>query len=440
MTRRIFLICCALFFLTFCGADLSAAQSTSPDGLQLSDFQVSPTQANIGDTVTVSFVLTNTSGHPIVISPEFGVFVGARWNSTSDANNRDFGHKDKGRKLRPGSRIVFKATRQLDATGVWRFWPAYNVNGHWGPFRWNEVVVQVAQTAAVPPPPPTVVDSSGALGTSPDGLQLSSFEVSPTQARVGDSVTVAFVLTNTSGHPIVISPEFGVFVGARWNSTSDANNRDFGHTDKGKKLSPGSRIVFRATRQLDAAGVWRFWPAYNVNGHWGPFRWHEIVVRATDSAVVPAVPPPPSHPSTGGSHAQNISRDGLQLTNFSVTPTQVQAGDKVTVTFTLTNTTSHPITISREYGIFVGARVNSTSDANNRDFGHRDKGRVLQPGHAMTMNATKKLDEAGTWRFWPAYNVNGHWGPFRWNEIVVEATGATSDQQPQKPHRRGHRY
>jgi hypothetical protein len=191
----------------------------------------------------------------------------------------------------------------------------------------------------------------------------------------------------------------------------------------------------KAARRLDAPGTWRFWPAYNVDGHWGPFRWNEIVVPVADAGVVPPSPPPPPTviDSTG---SQSISRDGLRLDHFDVHPAHVQVGDKVRVTFSLTNTTSHPLTISREFGVFVGTRVNSTSDANNRDFGHRDRGKVLPPGHTIRMHAVRTIDEAGTWRFWPAYNVDGHWGPFRWNEIVVEAT---ADQHPQHPPKRGHR-
>ena len=106
------------------------------------------------------------------------------------------------------------------------------------------------------------------------------------------------------------------------------------------------------------------------------------------------------------------------------------------VSYVLINVSQHPIRISPEFGVFVGARWNSTTDANNRDFGHRDRGRVLQPGHTIRMHAVKTIDEAGTWRFWPAYSVDGHWGPFRWNEIVVEAA---VNQHPQHPPKRGHR-
>ena len=126
---------------------LEQEQNISWDGLKLIDFMVNPKQLHAGDSVTVTFKLKNVTNQPIEISPRFGVFVGSRWNSTTDDNNRDFGHSYKGKVLQPGSEIVFLAIKKLDAAGIWRFWPAYNIDGHWGPFRWNEIVVEVGAGA-----------------------------------------------------------------------------------------------------------------------------------------------------------------------------------------------------------------------------------------------------------------------------------------------------
>lgn len=153
---NILLVSC-LFSLSV--ISVSTGESTSPDGLQLTSFNVNRTEGMVGDTVKISFTLTNATDQPITISPQFGVFVSARWNSTSDANNRDFGHTYQGKVLQPGARIVIKASKKLDAAGTWRFWPAYNVNGQWGPFRWNEIVVAVAAKPA---------DTSAGENTLPD--------------------------------------------------------------------------------------------------------------------------------------------------------------------------------------------------------------------------------------------------------------------------------
>lgn len=151
--KKSFLLC--LSCIAAIGAMLlsdTAIGAVSPDGLELVGFNVvTKTQApKVGNTVKVTFALKNTSGGDLQFNPSYGVFVGARWNSTTDANNRDFGHKYKGKVLKPGREVKFTATRKLDAVGTWRFWPAYNIGGHWGPFRWREAVVQVS---GGPPPP-----------------------------------------------------------------------------------------------------------------------------------------------------------------------------------------------------------------------------------------------------------------------------------------------
>jgi hypothetical protein len=133
-----------------------------------------------------------------------------------------------------------------------------------------------------------ILPGAALAAVTADGLELSGFYVrtrmNPT--RVGDTVKVSFKLKNVTGRDIRFDPRFGVFVGARWNSTTDANIRDFGHTFQGQVLKPGRAVTVDAKLILDTPGVWRFWPAYSIRGHWGPFRWNEAVIR------VPGGPPP----------------------------------------------------------------------------------------------------------------------------------------------------
>jgi hypothetical protein len=144
----LYLLCSAAIGVLLAGfvPPVSAMGPVSPDGLELSGFRFATERspARIGDTITVKFKLKNVSGVPIRFHPRYGVFVGSRWNSTSDANNRDFGHTFQGGILKPGKAVTVSASRRLDAPGAWRFWAAYNIGGHWGPFRWQEAVVQVS--------------------------------------------------------------------------------------------------------------------------------------------------------------------------------------------------------------------------------------------------------------------------------------------------------
>jgi hypothetical protein len=136
-----------LFLFLAVGAIL--AQPTLPNGLQLMRFEVrAPEPAVAGGTVYVEMTLRNDSGQRMQFDRNIGIFVGARVNSTSDANSRDFGHAYKGLVLAPGAQVTLRASRPLDAAGEWRFWPAFRLNGQWGPFRWNERTVLVYATAA----------------------------------------------------------------------------------------------------------------------------------------------------------------------------------------------------------------------------------------------------------------------------------------------------
>lgn len=116
--------------------------------------------------------------------------------------------------------------------------------------------------------------------------------------------------------------------------------------------------------------------------------------------------------------------NGLELTDFKVQNTQNPpvTSDPIFVSYKLKNVGAAPITFGSDVGVFVGARLNSTSDEGNYDFGFSQKGRVISPGQTITFQTKKVLPAGGTWRLWPAFKANGQWGPFRWHEIVINVT------------------
>jgi len=127
-----------------------------------------------------------------------------------------------------------------------------------------------------PPSPGETITRPDA--TSNDGLKVSGFQlIIRGPQKAGITFTVKFKLTNTTNSPITFSPEFGIFCGCRWNN----QNKDFGHASKGKVLGPKNSIAFQAGGSFTAAGHWEFWPAYHVNGHFGPYQWNEIALDIT---------------------------------------------------------------------------------------------------------------------------------------------------------------
>jgi hypothetical protein len=105
-----------------------------------------------------------------------------------------------------------------------------------------------------------------AANTLPNGLELTRFEISTANpAIVGSTLTVEMVFTNRSDQPLQFEGEPGIFVAARVNSTSNANNRDFGHTKKPLVLKPDASFTVRVSTKLETAGTWRFWPGFRLD-------------------------------------------------------------------------------------------------------------------------------------------------------------------------------
>jgi hypothetical protein len=119
------------------------------------------------------------------------------------------------------------------------------------------------------------------------------------------------------------------------------------------------------------------------------------------------------------------SPEGLKVTLFQLRG-DLELKGRFLVVFKLTNTTDDDITFHSQYGVFVGARC----DNQNKDFGHSHKGRTISPGGYVNMKASGRFDRPGTWTFWPAYNINGSWGPFKWNAITVNILNQDTESRP----------
>ncbi len=108
--------------------------STLPNGLTLEAFEVKADQpALVGTKVHIEYSLKNLGDAPILLESP-GLFVGAR----CDGNAADFGHQKKARTLRPGESVSYRASRVLDKSGAWSFWPGFHIGGAFGPAGWME--------------------------------------------------------------------------------------------------------------------------------------------------------------------------------------------------------------------------------------------------------------------------------------------------------------
>lgn len=133
-----FLVIGALWL--WAGETITRPEATSSHGLKVTDFQLSG-DLTLKSRYSVIFRLTNVSDHDITFHPQYGVFAGVR----CDSQNKDFGHRNKGKTIAPGQYVNFKGMGKFDRPGTWTIWPAYNVNGSWGPFKWNAITVNIPE-------------------------------------------------------------------------------------------------------------------------------------------------------------------------------------------------------------------------------------------------------------------------------------------------------
>jgi hypothetical protein len=236
----------------------------------------------------------------------------------------------------------------------------------------------------------------------PNGLELVRFEVRASDPAVaGGTASVEITLRNLSAQPMQFDASTGIFVGARVNSTSDANNRDFGHAHKGLVLAPGREITLRASRPLDAAGTWRFWPSFRLNGQWGPFRWMEKTLQVYSSAAEAR--------SQGGGGAVAGT---LTVAQLLANPSRYD-GQRVTVT-------GDALIVRRQTDPATGPwTLMSLADVENR----RQVMNVIAPGQAPVVNG----DVA---RATGVFRVKNQRGRYAYdNELVCASGGIVKDQR-----------
>jgi hypothetical protein len=132
----------------------------------------------------------------------------------------------------------------------------------------------------------------------------------------------------------------------------------------------------------------------------------------------------------------DVSEHYLQLSNVEVSgDTPVKVGDKVSVSFTLTNVGKTSVTFDDKYGIFIAAE---DPDGKSRAFGSTYQGLELLPqsdrvgrllpigkkGYVANFKADLLLDKEGTWILWPSYCVKTEkriqCGPEDWHSCKIK--------------------
>jgi hypothetical protein len=123
------------------GIEVDATPATSDD-LELTDLAAvsrrDPEPPSTGDTVTVSYSLTNVGEQPLELAY---TFVGVR---DPEDNNEDAEDMNEGVVLPPGETIDAQGRVPLDSAGTWEVWPCYELSdGTQCPDKWQVFFVVV---------------------------------------------------------------------------------------------------------------------------------------------------------------------------------------------------------------------------------------------------------------------------------------------------------
>jgi TIR domain len=120
------------------GIEVDSTPVTSGDELRLTGLRAvsrrDPDPPLVGDTVTVSYSLTNVGNQPLQLE---STFVGARNPAGDNINIEDMNEK---RVLAPGETVNAQGRVLLDSAGAWQLWPCYLLSGErFCPDKWQVI-------------------------------------------------------------------------------------------------------------------------------------------------------------------------------------------------------------------------------------------------------------------------------------------------------------
>jgi hypothetical protein len=118
------------------GIEVDSTPVTSPDGMRLTGLKAvsrrDPDPPSVGDSVAVSYSLTNATGQRVQLE---STFVGVR---NPAGENRDTEDMNEGRVLAPGETVNAQGRVLLDSAGSWELWPCYVLSGErFCPDKWQ---------------------------------------------------------------------------------------------------------------------------------------------------------------------------------------------------------------------------------------------------------------------------------------------------------------
>lgn len=130
---------------------------------------------------------------------------------------------------------------------------------------------------------------------------------------------------------------------------------------------------------------------------------------------------------------QNMSSNRLIISDFTVTSERpdIYPGDTLEMSGILTSEAFYPMLISLPDGLYYSG-IDPDGDAVKA--GGSYIGQFISPGESLAIKARLKVDEAGVWKIWPAYNAQNSNGIVQYNpEEWVAAEIYVEEQYVPKP-------
>ncbi|MDL2124813.1 MAG: hypothetical protein LWX51_17460 [Deltaproteobacteria bacterium] len=111
----------------------------------------------------------------------------------------------------------------------------------------------------------------------------------------------------------------------------------------------------------------------------------------------------------------DVSKHGFKLINVlaKCVHNPPQVNDTIEVEFTLQNVSKNPIKVLETF------IIGRDPDGNNRDFGHSNEDKTIQPNETIKTERSITVDLPGEWKFGPSYHLGNDIYPGEWHRFPV---------------------
>jgi hypothetical protein len=218
----------------------------------------------------------------------------------------------------------------------------------------------------------------------------TSLKLSSGSAKVGDTLSATFTITNRGGQSITFNR---LLAGGRMDGDPNcaAGCPDFSSASN-ITLSPGQSYSYTGSRKFDRAGAYSHFVSFQKSdGNWVTNVDTEGGAANSVRITVTAAP------------ARPVVTASLKLSSGSA-----KVGDTLSASLTITNRGGQPITLSR---LLAGGRMDGDPNctAGCPDFSPANN-ITLSPGQSYNYKGTRKFDRAGNYSYFAAYQKSdGSW-------------------------------